>query len=252
MGKKFSFRNLKLKILKSLQYHPIIFTSICARREEEGKWGTLGLTSQSDYLPPHPKLAALPMSSPPLPGHSTTLTLPATGASACLLRPRARKLLLRGLPRAAAPPGLACSHHSSVAAAPSTSPQCAGGGGGLVALAVTASAVAVSACFVFFSAIRSMLACKREAEFLEKHFHSLREKLPETMASLRLVGREVGDLAADLSDLSQELTKGVKSSLSIIHTADAKLRQPTPSALPVPGCLIRRTWQRNRRCWLAP
>ncbi|CAL5037661.1 unnamed protein product [Urochloa decumbens] len=168
------------------------------------------------------------MSSPPLPGHSTTLTLPATGASACLLRPRARKLLLRGLPRAAAPPGLACSHHSSMAAAPSTSPQCAGGGGGLVALAVTASA-----------------ACKREAEFLEKHFHSLREKLPETMASLRLVGREVGDLAADLSDLSQELTKGVKSSLSIIHTADAKLRQPTPSALPVPGTARRMSNQKN-------
>ncbi|CAN6202023.1 unnamed protein product [Urochloa humidicola] len=178
------------------------------------------------------------MSLPLLPGHSTTLTLPATGASACLLQPRARKLLLRGLPRAtaatphaAAPPGLACSLHSSVAAAPSTSPQCAGGGG-LVALSVTASAVAASACFIFFSAIHSMLACKREAEFLEKYFDSLREKLPETMASLRLVGREVGDLAAGLSDLSQELTKGVKSSMSIVHTADAKLRQSTPSSLP--------------------
>ncbi|CAN6164522.1 unnamed protein product [Urochloa humidicola] len=172
------------------------------------------------------------MSSPPFPGHASTLTLPTTGASACLLRPRARHLLVRGLSRAAAAthhaaavasPGLACSHHSSVAAAPSISPQCAGGGGGgLVALAVTASAVAVSACFVFFSAIHSMLACKREAEFLEKYFDSVREKLPETMASLRLVGREI----------SQELTKGVKSSMSIVHTADAKLRQLIPSALP--------------------
>ncbi|CAN6198245.1 unnamed protein product [Urochloa humidicola] len=180
------------------------------------------------------------MSSPPFPGHAATLTFPTTGASACLLRPRAQHLLVRGLsrtaaatPGAVASPGLACSHHSSVAAAPSISPQCAGGGGcGLVALAVTASAVAVSVCLVFFSAIHSMLACKREAEFLEKYFDSVREKLPETMASLRLVGREVGDLASDLSELSQELTKGVKSSMSIVHTADAKLRQPTPSALP--------------------
>ncbi|CAN6214501.1 unnamed protein product [Urochloa humidicola] len=163
------------------------------------------------------------MSSPPFPGHAATLTFPTTGASACLLRPRAQHLLVRGLsrtaaatPGAVASPGLACSHHSSVAAAPSISPQCAGGGGsGLVALAVTASA-----------------ACKREAEFLEKYFDSVREKLPETMASLRLVGREVGDLASDLSELSQELTKGVKSSMSIVHTADAKLRQLTPSALP--------------------
>ncbi|CAO1947572.1 unnamed protein product [Urochloa humidicola] len=193
------------------------------------------------------------MSSPPFPGHASTLTLPTTGASACLLRPRARHLLVRGLSRAAAAthhaaavasPGLACSHHSSVAAAPSISPQCAGGGGGgLVALAVTASAVAVSVCFVFFSAIHSMLACKREAELLEKYFDSVREKLPETMASLRLVGREVGDLAADLSDLSQELTKGVKSSMSIVHTADAKLRQLTPSALP--GTAWRMSNQKN-------
>uniref|UniRef100_A0A0A9D8M9 Uncharacterized protein n=1 Tax=Arundo donax TaxID=35708 RepID=A0A0A9D8M9_ARUDO len=77
-----------------------------------------------------------------------------------------------------------------------------------------------------------MLACKREVEFLEKYFDSAREKLPETMASVRLVGREISDLAADLSDLSQEVTKGVKSSMSIVHKAEAQLHQPTPSALP--------------------
>lgn len=44
-------------------------------------------------------------------------------------------------------------------------------------------------------------ACKREAESLEKYFDSAREKLPKTMASLRLIGREAGGLAADLSDL---------------------------------------------------
>ncbi|PAN24920.1 hypothetical protein PAHAL_4G262400 [Panicum hallii] len=179
------------------------------------------------------------MSWPALLGHATTLTLPTTGASARLLRPGARQLLVRGIsraaaatPHAAASPGIACSRHSSVAAAPSTSPRHAGGACDLVALTLTASAVAVSACLIFFAAIRSMLACKREAEFLEKYFDSARKKLPESMASLRLVGREFGDLAADLSDLSQEMTKGVRSSMSIVHTADAQLHQPTPSALP--------------------
>ncbi|XP_039806072.1 uncharacterized protein LOC120670132 isoform X2 [Panicum virgatum] len=173
------------------------------------------------------------MSSPALLGHATTLTLPTTGASARLLRPDARLLLVRGLssaaaatPHAAASPGLACSRHSSVAAAPSTSPQRAGGGGSsdLVALTLTA-------------------ACKREAEFLEKYFDSARKKLPESMASLRLVGRELGDLAADLSDLSQELTKGVRSSMSIVHTADAQLRQRIPPALP--GSARRMSNQKN-------
>ncbi|KAG2605368.1 uncharacterized protein LOC120670132 isoform X1 [Panicum virgatum] len=190
------------------------------------------------------------MSSPALLGHATTLTLPTTGASARLLRPDARLLLVRGLssaaaatPHAAASPGLACSRHSSVAAAPSTSPQRAGGGGSSDLVALTLTAVAVSACLIFFAAIRSMLACKREAEFLEKYFDSARKKLPESMASLRLVGRELGDLAADLSDLSQELTKGVRSSMSIVHTADAQLRQRIPPALP--GSARRMSNQKN-------
>lgn len=244
---------------ESLQYHPIIiyvykhnniYHSICAGGRRKGNAEAekpVGFPS----APRAPRLPAPPMSSPPpLPGHSTTLTLPTTGASACLLRPRAQQLLVCGLsraaaatPHAAASSGLRCSHHSSVAAAPSTSPQRAGGGSDLVTLTLTASAVAVSACLIFFSAIRSMLACKREAEFLEKYFDSAREKLPETMASLRLIGREVGDLAADLSDLSQELTKGVKSSMSIVHTADAQLPQRMPPTLP--GTARRMSNQKN-------
>ncbi|GJN29234.1 hypothetical protein PR202_gb17435 [Eleusine coracana subsp. coracana] len=175
-----------------------------------------------------------------------TPTLPAT-ASTCLLRPRARLLLVHGSGAAAAATlpvtavastDLTSSHYTSVAASPSLrASSSTGGGSGLVALTVTASA-----------------ACKREAEFLEKYFDSARAKLPETMASVRLVGREIGDLAADLSDLSnilgydivwhilcsfcifvnktanvviasisQELTKGAKSSMRIIHTAEAQL-----------------------------
>uniref|UniRef100_A0A453R5Y9 Uncharacterized protein n=2 Tax=Triticinae TaxID=1648030 RepID=A0A453R5Y9_AEGTS len=50
------------------------------------------------------------------------------------------------------------------------------------------------------------------------------------MASVRLVAKEIGALSVDLSDLSQELTKVVRSSLSIVHTADAQLRQLATSA----------------------
>lgn len=75
-----------------------------------------------------------------------------------------------------------------------------------------------------------MLECKKAAESLEKSFDLTREKFPETMASVRLVGKEIGDLSVVLSDLSQELTKVVRSSLSIVHTADAQLRQLATSA----------------------
>ncbi|KAL6861779.1 hypothetical protein ACP4OV_017479 [Aristida adscensionis] len=180
------------------------------------------------------------MASPP-PRLAKAPTLPPTAAAAaCLLRPCARRRLVRAshgatgatpLLAAAASPDLACSHHPSVAASPSpraatsTSPRRPAGGP--VVLAVGASAVAVSACLVFFSAVRSLLICKREAEFLGKYFDSTAAKLPETMASVRLVAREVSDLAADLTDLSQELTKGIKGSMSVIHTAEAQLDQLT-------------------------
>ncbi|KAL6605912.1 hypothetical protein ACP70R_041565 [Stipagrostis hirtigluma subsp. patula] len=221
-------------------------------------------SSRSLPIPsPSPQLAARSMSSP-LPRHAKPPTpLRATASSVCVLRPRGRLLLVRGssgaaatpLVAAAASPDLACyqSLYYSVPASPS--PRAASStssrrpAGGLVVLTVAASAVwllasvspqapnpvAISACLIFVSAIRSMLACKREAEFLEKYFASAREKLPETMASVRLVAREISDLAADLSDLStisQDLTKGVKSSMSIVNTAEAQLHQLKPSAPP--------------------
>lgn len=63
-------------------------------------------------------------------------------------------------------------------------------------------------------------------------FDFMREKLPETMASVRLVGKEVSDLSVDLSDLSQELRKVFRSSMSVVHTADAQLRQLSTSGTP--------------------
>ncbi|KAJ1258684.1 hypothetical protein BS78_10G094400 [Paspalum vaginatum] len=137
------------------------------------------------------------MSSPLLSGPAKALTLPAAAASTCLLRRRTSHLLVaavastrttKPLVSAAASSGLACGYHCSVAAAPSprvsSSISQRRAGGGLVALTIAASAVAVSAFLISFLVIRSMLACKREAEFLEKYFDAVREKLGQRYFSL--------------------------------------------------------------------
>ncbi|KAI4976078.1 hypothetical protein ZWY2020_049685 [Hordeum vulgare] len=174
------------------------------------------------------------MSSLPLPRHAQAPNPKLPTTSACLLRPRGR--LLVGSSRAATENLSASSPDASslrLASVAAPSPRASvrrPGGGGLLLLSVAASAAAISANFIFFSAIPSMLECKKAAESLEKSFDLTREKLPETMASVRLVGKEIGDLSVVLSDLSQELTKVVRSSLSIVHTADAQLRQLATSA----------------------
>ncbi|BAH93398.1 Os06g0225400 [Oryza sativa Japonica Group] len=165
----------------------------------------------------------------------------AASASACLLRRRRGRLRVSLCycrastePLVFASPSSPSLLRSSVAVPVPSSPRHAnrgpGDGGGLLVVTVAASAVVLSACFVFLSAMRSMLECKKAAESLEKSFGSAREKLPETMASVKLVGREICDLAVDLSNLSQELRKGVQSSMSVVHAADAQLHQLTTSA----------------------
>ncbi|VAI84385.1 unnamed protein product [Triticum turgidum subsp. durum] len=174
------------------------------------------------------------MLSLPLPRHAEAPNPKLPTTSACLLRPRGRLLL--GSSRAAAKNLSASSSDASslrLTAVAAPSPRASvrrPDGGGLLLLSVAASAVAMFASFIFFSAIPSMLDSKRAAESLEKSFDLTREKLPETMASVRLVAKEIGALSVDLSDLSQELTKVVRSSLSIVHTADAQLRQLATSA----------------------
>ncbi|XP_006655930.1 uncharacterized protein LOC102721846 [Oryza brachyantha] len=165
-----------------------------------------------------------------LPRHAQA-PVPPPAATACLLRTRRGRIRV-GLGRHRASTEPLASLRSSVAVPSSPRHPAArrGPDGSPIAFAVAASAVAISACFVFFSAIRSILECKRAAESLEKSFNSTREKLPETMASVRLVGREICDLSVDLSNLSQGLRKGVQSSMSIVHTADSQLHQLTTSA----------------------
>ncbi|KAF8377238.1 hypothetical protein HHK36_030612 [Tetracentron sinense] len=89
------------------------------------------------------------------------------------------------------------------------------------------SRAAVSATWLFFSAIPTLLAFKRAAESLEKLLDVTREELPNTMAAVRLSGMEISDLTMELSDLGQEITQGVRNSTRAVRLAEERLRQLT-------------------------
>nr|XP_043616504.1 uncharacterized protein LOC122588449 isoform X2 [Erigeron canadensis] len=97
----------------------------------------------------------------------------------------------------------------------------------LILLNVIAAATAISATWLFFSAIPTLLAFKRAAESLEKLLDVTREELPDTMAAVRLSGMEISDLTMELSDLGQEITQGVKSSTRAVRLAEERLRRLT-------------------------
>ncbi|KAH1113801.1 hypothetical protein J1N35_007179 [Gossypium stocksii] len=94
----------------------------------------------------------------------------------------------------------------------------------ILVLNVVACAVAVSATWLFLSAIPALLAFKRAAESLEKLMDVTREELPDTMAAVRLSGMEISDLTMELSDLGQEITQGVRSSTRAVRLAEERLR----------------------------
>ncbi|KAL2907159.1 Pyridoxine 5'-phosphate synthase [Bienertia sinuspersici] len=113
----------------------------------------------------------------------------------------------------------------------------------ITVLNVLACAVAISATWLFCSAIPALLdmellseeqhlakhrhspvAFKRAAESLEKLLDVTREELPDTMAAVRLSGMEISDLTMELSDLGQEITQGVRKSTRAVHVAEEKLR----------------------------
>ncbi|XP_052197850.1 uncharacterized protein LOC127804845 isoform X2 [Diospyros lotus] len=97
----------------------------------------------------------------------------------------------------------------------------------ILLLNVIACAAAVSATWLFCSAIPTLLAFKRAAESLEKLMDVTREELPDTMATVRLSGMEISDLTMELSDLGQEITQGVRSSTRAVHVAEERLRSWT-------------------------
>ncbi|XP_018717710.2 uncharacterized protein LOC104420199 isoform X1 [Eucalyptus grandis] len=99
-------------------------------------------------------------------------------------------------------------------------------------LNVIACAAAVSATWLFCSAIPTLLAFKRAAESLEKLMDVTREELPDTMAAVRLSGMEISDLTVELSDLGQDITQGVRSSTRAVRIAEERLRQLTNMAPP--------------------
>ncbi|CAH9084685.1 unnamed protein product [Cuscuta europaea] len=92
---------------------------------------------------------------------------------------------------------------------------------------------AISATWLFCSAIPTLLALNKAATSLEKLMDAMREELPETMAAVRLSGMEISDLTMELSDLGQELTQGVRGSTRAVRLAGERLQQLTniaPSA----------------------
>ncbi|KVH92234.1 hypothetical protein Ccrd_005746 [Cynara cardunculus var. scolymus] len=60
---------------------------------------------------------------------------------------------------------------------------------------------AISATWLFCSAIPTLLAFKRAAESLEKLLDVTREELPDTMAAVRLSGMEISDLTMELTSV---------------------------------------------------
>ncbi|XP_068316272.1 uncharacterized protein [Pyrus communis] len=95
----------------------------------------------------------------------------------------------------------------------------------IVFLNVVACAVAVSATWLFCSAIPALLAFKKAAQSLEKLMDVMREELPDTLTAVRLSGMEISDLTMELSDLGQEITQGVRSSTRAVRVAEERLRR---------------------------
>ncbi|KAK3023144.1 hypothetical protein RJ639_044378 [Escallonia herrerae] len=100
----------------------------------------------------------------------------------------------------------------------------------ILVLNFIACAAAVSATWLFFSAIPTLLAFRKAAESLEKLLDVTREELPGTMAAVRLSGMEISDLTMELSDLGQEITQGVRSSTRAVRLAEERLRRLTNMA----------------------
>ncbi|KAJ6801204.1 uncharacterized protein M6B38_198750 [Iris pallida] len=100
----------------------------------------------------------------------------------------------------------------------------------ILLLNATACAAAISASWLFFSAIPTLLAFRRAAESMEKLLDVTTEELPDTMAAVRLSGMEISDLTMELSDIGQEITQGVRSSTRVVRLAEDRLRRLTTMA----------------------
>ncbi|CAL9048464.1 unnamed protein product [Musa banksii] len=97
----------------------------------------------------------------------------------------------------------------------------------ILLLNFTACATAISAAWLFLSAIPALLAFKKAAESLEKLLDVTAEELPDTMAAVRLSGMEISDLTMELRDLGQEISQGVRSSTRAVRVAEDRLRHLT-------------------------
>ncbi|KMZ72289.1 hypothetical protein ZOSMA_167G00040 [Zostera marina] len=99
----------------------------------------------------------------------------------------------------------------------------------LLFLNSAACIAAISASWLFISAIPTLLAFKTVAQSLEKLLDVTREELPDTMAAVRLSGMEISDLTMELGDLGHGITEGVRSTTHAVCLAEDRLRRLTMS-----------------------
>ncbi|KAJ4813999.1 transmembrane protein [Rhynchospora pubera] len=120
---------------------------------------------------------------------------------------------------------------SAVASPPAAPPAALGNLGPrhmhMFLLNATACVVALSSCWLFLSAIPTLLAFRKALESVEKLLDVTAEELPDTMASVRLSGMEISDLTRELTDLGEEMTEGVRRSTRPLRVAEERFHQLT-------------------------
>ncbi|CAI5995886.1 unnamed protein product [Closterium sp. NIES-64] len=92
---------------------------------------------------------------------------------------------------------------------------------------------------IIFAAIPALLAVRRAAQAVERLAATAREELPGTMAAVRLSGMEISDLTMELSDLSHEISQGVRSPARASRYLPARslLHHSIPPFFISPNCL---------------
>ncbi|KAK9104727.1 hypothetical protein Scep_021571 [Stephania cephalantha] len=176
----------------------------------------LELSNSSPSAPPLPQLQRRPS---PTRFHISA-TFNDTNTNRCCFASLALQYHVSATPPTASPPSILTSSVGSPQLGSHFAPQ----------WNLTHRHVAISASWLFFSAIPTLLAFRKASESLEKLMDAATEELPDTMAAIRLSGMEISDLTMELSDLGQEITRGVRNSTQVVRVAEERLRRLTTMA----------------------
>ncbi|KAK9166569.1 hypothetical protein Scep_001760 [Stephania cephalantha] len=186
----------------------------------------LELLNSSPSAPPLPQLQRRPS---PTRFHISA-TFNDTNTNRCCFASLALQYHVSATPPTASPPSILTSSVGSPQLGSHFAPQWNLTHRHVFILSSLACAVAISASWLFFSAIPTLLAFRKASESLEKLMDAATEELPDTMAAIRLSGMEISDLTMELSDLGQEITRGVRNSTQVVRVAEERLRRLTTMA----------------------